>query len=110
MHLDKPLERSFGSIRKWLHWKFNVNPKTHLFTVHTVTSWETNGDFAVAIPSLTPRRSFFPLWMLFAANAGVGGTSAFILGGSLPLPCRAVGLPAAPPLGGRGLHAIKLKF
>ena len=43
--LDKPLERSFGSIRKWLHGKFNVNPKTHLLTVHTVTFWETNGDF-----------------------------------------------------------------
>ena len=43
--LDKPLKRSFGSIRKWLHGKFNVNPKTHLLTVHTVTSWETNGDF-----------------------------------------------------------------
>jgi len=43
--LHKPLERSFGSIRKWLHGKFNVNPKTHLLTVHTVTSWETNGDF-----------------------------------------------------------------
>ena len=22
-----------------------MNPKTHLVTVHTVTSWETNGDF-----------------------------------------------------------------
>ena len=65
--------------------------------------------FAVATLSLTPRLSFFPLWMLFAANAG-GGTSAFILGGSLPPPCRAVGLPAAPPPGGRGLHAIELKF
>ena len=31
-------------------------------------------------------------------------------GGSLPPPCRAVGLPAAPPPGGRGLHAIELKF
>ena len=28
--LDKPLERSFESIRKCLHRKFNVNPKTHL--------------------------------------------------------------------------------
>ena len=55
-------------------------------------------------------RQGFPLWMLFAANAGVGGTSAFILGVSLPPPCRAVGLPAAPPPGGRGLHAISLKF
>ena len=43
--LDKPLEMSFGSIRKWLHGKFNVNPKSHLLTVHTVTSWETNVDF-----------------------------------------------------------------
>ena len=43
--LDKPLERCFGSIRKWLYGKFDVNPKTHLLTVHTVTSWETNGDF-----------------------------------------------------------------
>ena len=55
-------------------------------------------DYAVATPSLTPRLSFFPLWMLFAANAG-GGTSAFILGGA----CR-------PLPGGRGLHAIKYKF
>ena len=38
------------------------------------------------------------------------GTTAFILGGSLPPPCRAVGLAAAPPPGGRGLHAIKHKF
>src|SRR6185312_12160308 len=38
--LDKPLERSFESIRKCLHRMFNVNPKTHLFTVHTLTSWE----------------------------------------------------------------------
>ena len=54
--------------------------------------------FAVATPSLTPRLSFFPLWMLFAANAG-GGTSAFILGGA----CR-------PLPDGRGLHAIKHRF
>ena len=65
--------------------------------------------FAVATLSLTPRLSFFPLWMLFAANAGVGDLS-FYIGGSLPPSCRAVGLPAAPPPGGRGLHAIKLKF
>ena len=30
---------------------------------------------------------------------------SFYIGGSLPPPCRAVGLPAAPPPGGRGLHA-----
>ena len=66
--------------------------------------------FAVATPSLTPRLSFFPLWMLFAANAGVRGDLSFYIGGSLPPPCRAVGLPAAPPPGGKGLHAIALKF
>ena len=54
--------------------------------------------FVVATPSLTPCLSFFPLWMLFAANAG-GGTSAFILGGA----CR-------PLPSDRGLHAIKHKF
>src|SRR6185312_7545536 len=43
--LDKPLERSFESIRKCLHKMFNVNSKTHLLTVHTLTSWEANGDF-----------------------------------------------------------------
>ena len=32
--IDKPLERSFGSIRKWIHEIFNVNPKTHFLTVH----------------------------------------------------------------------------
>ena len=66
--------------------------------------------FAVATLSLTTRLSFFPLWMLFAANAGVGVDLCFYIGGSLPPPCRAVGQPAAPPPGGRGLHAIALKF
>ena len=51
--------------------------------------------FAVATPSLTPRLFFFPLWMLFVANAGVGGPGGdlgfYIGGGSLPPPCRAVG-------------------
>src|SRR6185312_13565978 len=56
-------------------------------------------DFAVATPSLTPRLSFFPLWMLFAANAGVGGPLLFILGGgSRPLPG---GRPACRPSTGR---------
>ena len=43
--LYKLIESSFGSISKWLHGKFNVNPKTHLLTVHIVTFWETNWDF-----------------------------------------------------------------
>ena len=41
----KPLERSFGSIRKCLHEIFNVNSKTHFLTVQTVTNWATEGDF-----------------------------------------------------------------
>ena len=43
--IDKPLERSFGSIRKWLHEIFNVNLKTHFLTVQIVTNWGTKGDF-----------------------------------------------------------------
>ena len=39
-----------------------------------------------------------------------GDLSFYIGGGSLTPPCRAVGLPAAPPPGGRSLHAIELKF
>ena len=55
-------------------------------------------DFAIATPSLTPRLSFFPLWMLFAANAG-GRTSNFILGEpAAPLPG---GRPACRPSTGR---------
>ena len=41
--------------------------------------------FDVATPSLTPRLSFFPLWMLFAANADEGGPR-LLYGGSLPPP------------------------
>ena len=47
--------------------------------------------FAVATPSLTPRLSFFSLWMLLAANAGGEDLGFYISGGSLPPPCRAVG-------------------
>ena len=38
--------------------------------------------FAVATLSLTPRLSFSPLWMLFAANASVGGPQLLYLGGA----------------------------
>ena len=55
-------------------------------------------DFAIATPSLTPRLSFFPLWMLFAANAGVRGASAFILGGACRPPAgRSACLPPHHP-------------
>ena len=43
--IDKTLEMSFGSIRKWLHEIFNVNLKTHFLTVQTVANWGTEGDF-----------------------------------------------------------------
>ena len=46
----------------------------------------------------------------FCMQMQVWGDLSFYIGGSLPLPCRAVGLPAAPPPDGRGLHAIELKF
>ena len=57
--------------------------------------------FAVATLSLTPRLSFFPLWMLFAANAGVGrGDLIFYIEGepAAPLPG---GRPACRPSTGR---------
>jgi hypothetical protein len=48
--------------------------------------------FAVATPSLTPRFFFFPLWMLFAANACVGeGGPRLLYWGEPAAPCRAVG-------------------
>ena len=43
--------------------------------------------FAVATLSLTPRLSFFPLWMLFAANV-VGGFCFYIGGGACRPPAR----------------------
>ena len=55
--------------------------------------------FAVATPSLTPRLSFFPLWMLFAANAGGGGSQLLYRGEpAAPLPG---GRPACRPSTGR---------
>ena len=34
--IDKPLERSFGSIYKWLQRGFRVDPETHVMTVHSL--------------------------------------------------------------------------
>ena len=45
--------------------------------------------------------------MLFAANTGVWGDLCFYMGGACRPPCRAVGLPAAPPPGSRGLHTAR---
>jgi len=111
--LDKPLERSFGSIRKWLHGKFNVNPKTHLLTVHTVTSWETNGDFwELTLISSTeewkhymqlppsPHVSPFSLYECCLLQIQVWRGPQLLYWGE----------PTALPPGGRGLYAIALKF
>ena len=43
--IDKPSEMSFGSIRKWPHEIFNVNPKTYFLTIQTMTNWATEWDF-----------------------------------------------------------------
>ena len=40
----KPLERSFGSIYKWLQRGFRVDPKTHVMTVHSLVNWEVESD------------------------------------------------------------------
>jgi len=57
--------------------------------------------FAGGITSLTPPLSLSPIWISWAGNEGRG--SAFKFGGSLPPPCGAGGLLAAPPPGGRWL-------
>ena len=52
--------------------------------------------FAVATPSLTPRLFFFPLWMLFVANAGVeGGDVSFYIGGEPACRYPIVGIPTS---------------
>ena len=42
--IDKHLERSFGSIRKWLQRGFRVDPLTHVMTVQTLVNWEVESD------------------------------------------------------------------
>ena len=42
--IDKPLERSFGSIYKWLQRGFRVDPETYVMTVHALVNWEVEGD------------------------------------------------------------------
>ena len=45
--------------------------------------------FVAATPSLTPYLSFFPIWMLFAANTG--GGPRLLYWGEPAAPCLAVG-------------------
>ena len=43
-HLDKLLDRSFGSIYKWLQRGFRVDPETHVMTVQSLVNWEVEND------------------------------------------------------------------
>ena len=38
--IDKPRDRSFGSIYKWLERGFRINPETHVLTVQTLVKWQ----------------------------------------------------------------------
>ena len=42
--IDKPRERSFGSIYKWLQRGFRVDPETHVITVQSLVNWEVESD------------------------------------------------------------------
>jgi hypothetical protein len=42
--VDRPLERSFSSILKWLERGFRVNPNTHFVSVDCLVSFEVEGD------------------------------------------------------------------
>ena len=53
--IDKPLERSFGSICKWLQRGFRVDPLTHVITVQSLINWEVERVF-LRPPSVNERR------------------------------------------------------
>ena len=38
--IDKPFERTFGSIQKSLERGFGVNPETHVLSIQVVVNWE----------------------------------------------------------------------
>jgi hypothetical protein len=42
--IDKPLDRSFGSILKFLERSFKVNTDTHVLTVNALVNWEVEGE------------------------------------------------------------------
>ena len=42
--IDKPFERSFGSIQKSLERGFGVNPETHVLSVQVVVNWEVEDE------------------------------------------------------------------
>src|SRR5436190_8230376 len=41
--IDKPEDRSFGSIYKWLERGFHINPETHVLTIQTLVTWANEG-------------------------------------------------------------------
>ena len=74
-----------------------------------ITSAEFGRTSLLQLP-LSHHISHFSLYVCCLLQMQVCGDLSFYIGRSLPPPCRAVGLTAAPPPGGRGLHAIELKF
>src|SRR6185312_11284684 len=42
--IDKPLERSFGFICKWLQRGFRVDPETHVTIIQSLVNWEVESD------------------------------------------------------------------
>ena len=74
-----------------------------------ITSAKSSKVSLLQLPP-SPHVSTFSLYRCCLLQMQVWRDLSFYIGGSLPPPCRAVGLPAAPPPGGRGLYAIELKF
>ena len=48
--IDKPHDRSFGSIYKWLERGFRINPETHVLTVQTLVTWANEGVLRELMP------------------------------------------------------------
>src|SRR6266498_854851 len=48
--IDKPGDRSFVSIYKWLERGFRINPETNVLTVQTLVTWANEGVLWELIP------------------------------------------------------------
>ena len=48
--IDKPRDRSFGSIYKWLERDFHINSETRVLTVQTLVTWANEGVLWELIP------------------------------------------------------------
>ena len=73
-----------------------------------ITSAESSKVSLLQLPP-SPHVSPFSLYGCCLLQMQVGGPQ-LLYWGEPAAPCRAVGLPASPPPGDRGLHAIALKF